>query len=105
MTKLDYHISIRRQFLGFGSDRPRGNPLKWFGRLDPNTRYRWGKEHILLNAVFPEHHWDLDHHLGLHTELIEALSLDDEALAAWRELIAWARYSAMGSWTIVRPEL
>jgi hypothetical protein len=105
MTKLDHYIAIRRQFLEFGSDRPRGNPLKWFGRLDPDARQRWGKETLLANAVFPEHHWNLDYHFGLQTEMIGALSLDEEVLAAWRELVSWARCSAMGSWTIVRPEL
>jgi hypothetical protein len=104
ITSLDGLIAQRRQYLRFGSDRLRGNVLKWFGHFKPDERSLWGGEARIVKSVFPNFDPDHAQHLERFSALIESLEMGDEACAAWMELANWSRGEGRALWKICRPD-
>jgi hypothetical protein len=107
VDKIDSRLAARRAFLNFGTDHPRGNVFKWFGRLDPDARQCWRGEKELAGMIFPVADLDQDRHLTLYGDLIRSFEPDADTQRAWSKLSAWAGDPEAGRkfWRVVIPEI
>jgi hypothetical protein len=104
MTRIDYRLAARRQFLKFGDDHLRRRTFKWFGRLDPRARQHWKGETALAGAIYPVPDLDQNRHLKLYNDLVVTLDLDLEGSRAWIKLATWAGGDGREFWQVVVPD-
>jgi hypothetical protein len=104
ITSLDTLIDDRRQHLRFGTDRVRSEVGKWFGFFTPDTKRGLSREQRIVRAVLPRLGPSRTRHLTLYSELIQALNVGDDALAAWMRLAEWAKDGNGTWWRVCVPD-